>query len=161
MTELLWNKIRRQRAIKNTIIWGAFNTGFGVMPVLILWGLRKLPLKQVSIVYLNAAYIKLVDDGAINFFFLAIIGAATIDLILAREKFSISYLLSLVGLGFLAIVLIVFMYMAFLLGGDENHTFGQIRGIFWGTAIFTIIFCGHVKYNLTLKELDKPKGVKP
>jgi hypothetical protein len=161
MTELLWDKIRRRRAIKNTIIWGAFNTGFGIMPVLILWSLRKLPLKQTSIDFLNAAYIKLIDDGAINFFFLAIIGAATIDLILAREKFSISYILSLVGLGFLAIVLIVFMYMAFLLGGDEHHTFGQAKGIFWGAAIFTIIFCGHVKYNLTLKDLDGSKEVKP
>lgn len=142
-------------AIRKTFVWGLFNTAFGVAPVLILWALRHLPLKTETINFLNLAYIKLIDDGAINFFFLAITGAATVDLILARRDFEGDFAWIMIGLGCLAVVLIIFFYMAFLLGGDEQHTFGQAKGIFWATAIFTLWFCAQVKYTLTLKDLSR------
>jgi len=144
-------------AIRKTCVWGVFNTVFGVAPVLILWGLKHLPLKQETIDSVNLVYIKLIDDGAINFFFLAITGAATVDLILARRQFNGDYAWIMIGIGCVAVVLIVFIYIAFLLGGDEHHTFGQAKGVFWTTAIFTLWFCAQVKYRLTLKELNKEK----
>lgn len=140
----------RAQAVRNTCIWGAFNTAFGIAPVLILWFISKLPLKKETVDYVRLCYIKLIDDGAINFFFLAIIGAAIIDLFLERKKFDNDYPLLMICLGGLAIILIIVIYMAFLLGGDEHHTFGQAKIIFWLTALFTLCFCAHVKYNLSL-----------
>jgi hypothetical protein len=141
----------KSTAVKKTCIWGAFNTVFGVFPVFILWFIGKLPLPQKTIDFANRGYVKLIDDGAINFFFLAITGATIIDLLLARKKFENDYPLIMTIIGGLAVFLIVVTYMAFLLGGDEHHTFGQAKTIFWVIAGFTLCYCAHVKYNLSLK----------
>jgi hypothetical protein len=141
----------KQCAIK-TAWWWFGNLIFGLAPILLVMLITNLPLNIQANHLSNDELGHLIKDGTINFFCMAIMGSITVDILLARKEFEGNFPFTMLVLGVSAALLIAIIYMAFVIGGDHDHTFGQVKWLTNAVCLFSFSFCTIGKINLFLKE---------
>jgi hypothetical protein len=139
------------KAVKRTAWWWGGNGLYGLAPILLV-----LPggftVSSETQLKAKEAILTLINEGAINFFWLAVVGAITVDVMLARKQFKNDFPVTILIIGILFTIGVAVIYVAYVFAGDEHHSFGNERWMTIIISFFAFCFCTIGKINLFLKE---------
>lgn len=152
-TKTLTKAQRIQGSVIKTAWWWVGNVIFGLAPVLLVMLITSLPLNLKANSSSNHELEHLIKDGAINFFWLAIMGAIAVDIMLAKGNFKGNFPIVMLVIAMAMALFVAVVYMCFVIGGDEIHAFGELSWLRIGLGLFSFSFCTIGKISLFLKEV--------
>jgi len=151
-TKTLTKAQKIRESVKKTAWWWFGNMIFGLAPILMALSLGSLNLPDEAEKKAKEALLDLIKEGTINLFFLAVVGAIAVDIMLARKQFRGDFPWKMLTIAIIFTGGVGYIYSVYLLNGDDDHRFGNN---FWLTIIIAFIafcYCSIGKITLFLKE---------
>jgi hypothetical protein len=139
--------------LKTVTLWWLGNIVFGLIPLLVVGLINIFNISEKANELTEEDMHHIINDGAINFFCLAIIGAIAVDIYSSRRRFTKHRFVSLmkwaaIGVG----IIVAFVYIAFVLTKEPGSNFGDKTPLTIALVVSSLIYCTIGKINLILIE---------
>jgi len=128
----------------------AANIGFGLIPLVVVWGVKLFNIDNKANAISNVEIHHLISDGAINFFCLALIGSIAVDIYIDRIHFNDHFARTMAFIGGGIGIVIAFVFLVFVLTSDNQSHFGDFGHLTIWLCVIAFIYCTVGKISLLL-----------
>lgn len=142
--------------IRKVHLWWLGNVAFGAAPLLAVYLINAFGINEKSSKATKEDIDHILNDGAINFLCLALIGAICVDIYSVKDHLKNVFVSAMKWSAVGIAVVVTFVYTAFVLTNEHDGHFGDLKPLTNGLVVCALIYCTIGKINLILIEPRKP-----
>jgi len=126
--------------------WVTANAAFGLAPLIFLRLINPVLSRHEA----GHEIHELIKGGTVLFVCCALMGAAVIDLVQSKIKFSNFAFFALYVIPFIILAIICLLYLLIILGHVNENLFTSFSDLYIFIILFTLFYCTMAKYFLFL-----------